>query len=196
MDIVQRVQLLLLKPKEEWVKIKAEPTSTAKLFSSYVMIVAAIPAIAQLIDRSIIGRRVPFYGVIRLGIGKGVAYALVSYVLSLAAAYILGFIIYLLAPNFSSEQNRTNAMKLAVYSLTPFWLAGILYIIHDLASLVYIISLYGLYLLYLGFEAPMLGTPKDRIMGYVVVCLVVIIVLIAVFGWFPGMILSVRYGRL
>jgi len=57
-------------------------------------------------------------------------------------------------------------------------------------------SLYGLFLLYLGFDTPMMETPKDKIMGYMILSIVVIVVLTFVFGWIGGGIFAVRYGRL
>ena len=47
MNLVARVQAILLKPKEEWVKIKDEPTTVQQLFIPYAVILAAIPAVAQ-----------------------------------------------------------------------------------------------------------------------------------------------------
>ena len=46
MDIVSRVQGILLKPKDEWVKIKEEAMPHTQLLTSYVLILAAIPALA------------------------------------------------------------------------------------------------------------------------------------------------------
>jgi hypothetical protein len=192
MDLVQRAQGILLKPKEEWVKIKAEPATVPGLFSSYAMILAAIPAVAQLIGLSIIGQRIPFIGMYRWGIGRAIAYALVSYVFSLATVYIFGFIINVLAPNFSSAQNLTNAMKLAVYSMTPSWLAGIVNIVPALGILAFLGGLYGLYLLYLGFETPMMETPKDKVLGYMVISFIVVFVLYLVFALILGGIYAVK----
>jgi hypothetical protein len=62
MDIVQRVQSIILKPKEEWVKIKAEPATVAGLFTSYAMILAAIPAVCQFLGNILVGRRLPMIG--------------------------------------------------------------------------------------------------------------------------------------
>ena len=57
MDIVNRVQQLILKPKEEWINIKEEKITIAELFTSYAMILLAIPAVAQFIGWSLkIGR--------------------------------------------------------------------------------------------------------------------------------------------
>lgn len=192
MNLVQRVQAILFKPKEEWAKIKAEPATVSGLFTSYAMILAAIPAVAQFIGYSVIGQRVPFLGMFRWGVGRAIAYALLSYVFSLATVYIFAFVINVLAPNFSSAQNMTNAMKLAVYSMTPSWLAGILYIIPGLAILALLGGLYGLYLLYLGFETPMMDTPKEKVLGYMLISIIVVIVLYLIFSLVLGGIYAVR----
>jgi hypothetical protein len=192
MDLVQRVQSILLKPKDEWVKIKAEPATVSGLFTSYAMILAAIPAVAQFIGYVIIGQRIPFFGLYHWGVGRAFGSAILSYVLSLVTVYLFAYIINTLAPNFSSAPSLTNAMKLAVFSMTPGWLAGILYIFPYLGILVILASLYGLYILYLGFETPMMETPKEKILGYIVVSIIVLIVLTIVFGMIVGGIFAVR----
>ena len=196
MDIVQRVQSILLKPKEEWAKIKAEPTTVAEIFTSYVMILAAIPAGFQFLGNLLVGRRLPLVGVFRWPIGRALGYAVVSYVLALVAVYVFALIINELAPTFASTKNMTNAVKLSVYSMTPGWLAGVLYIVPGLWALSVVASLYGLYLLYLGFDTPMMETPKDKIPGYMALSIVVVVVLYVVLSWIVKGIFAVRYGRL
>jgi hypothetical protein len=196
MDIAQRVQSILLKPKEEWVKIKAEPTTKAELFTSYVMILAAFPAVFQFLGNILVGRRLPLVGVYRWPIGRALGNAIVSYALSLAAVYLFALIINELAPSFSSAKTMTGALKLAAYSMTPGWVAGVLYIIPGLWALGLVASLYGLYILYLGFDTPMMGTPKVKIPGYMGVSVVVVAVLYVVFSWIVKGAFAVRYGRL
>jgi hypothetical protein len=192
MDLVQRAQGILLKPKEEWAKIKGETTTVSELFTSYAMILAAIPAAAQFIGYVIIGQRIPFLGLYRWGVGRAFGNAVLSYVFSLATVYIFAFIINALAPNFSSAQNMTSAMKLAVYSMTPAWVAGVLHIIPFLSVLALLAGLYGLYLLYLGFETPVMETPKDKVLGYMIMSIIAVIVLYMVFGLILGGIYAVR----
>jgi hypothetical protein len=196
MDIVQRVQSIILKPKEEWVKIKAEPSTVADLFTSYAMILAAIPAGCQFLGNILVGRRLPMVGVYRWSIGRALGNAVVSYVFALVTVYLFALIINELAPNFGSAKNMTSALKLSVYSMTPGWVAGILYIIPGLWILGILASLYGLYVLYLGFDTPMMETPKDKVMSYMGVGIVVVIVLYVVFSLILGGIFAVRYGRL
>ncbi|HUT07664.1 MAG TPA: Yip1 family protein [Candidatus Latescibacteria bacterium] len=196
MDIVQRVQSIILKPKAEWVKIKAEPSTVAGLFTSYAMILAAIPAGAQFLGNILVGSRLPFVGLYRWSIGRALGNAIVYYIFALATVYLFALIINELAPNFGSAKNMTSALKLSVYSMTPGWVAGILYIIPGLWILGILASLYGLYVLYLGFDTPMMETPKDKVMSYLGVSIVVVIVLYVVFSLILGGIFAVRYGRL
>jgi hypothetical protein len=191
MDIVSRVQQLILKPKEEWEKIKEEKTTIAELFTSYAMILLAIPAVAQFIGWSLIGRRIPFVGWYRVGIGTGLLRAILFYVLTLVSVYVFGIIINALAPTFGSKSDATAAMKLAVYSMTPAWVAGVLYIIPLLEILVILGSLYGIYVLYLGFVCPMMDTPKDKVMTYMIVSIIVAVIVWVVVAVILGTIFAV-----
>ncbi|MBN2409649.1 MAG: YIP1 family protein [Candidatus Aminicenantes bacterium] len=181
MNLVARAQGILIKPKDEWVKIKDEPTTVQQLFTQYAVILAAIPAVAQFIGTALfIGFRIPGGG--GSWMARAFFYAVFSYILNLAAVYALGFIINALAPNFSSTQDLTKAMKLSVYSMTPAWIAGIFHLIPSLWVLSLLGSLYGLYILYLGFNMPLMGTPKEKTTGYFVISLVVAVVLMVVIG--------------
>ena len=196
MDIVARVQAILLKPKEEWVRIKAEPTTPAQLFTSYVMLLAAIPAAFQFLGHVLVGRRLPLVGVYRWPVGRALGYALGSYVLSLVAVYLFALVVNQLAPSFASTKNLTAALKLAAYSMTPGWVAGVLYIVPGLWALGLVASLYGLYILFLGFETPMMDTPKDKVPGDLFVSVLVVLTVTIVFNWMVKGIFAVRYGRL
>jgi hypothetical protein len=180
MDIVARVQGILLKPKEEWAKIKGESLTVPQMFTSYAAILAAIAPVAQFIGLSFIGRSIPVRGLYRYGLGRSFFYAVFLYVLSLVSVYVLGIIINALAPTFSSKQNQENAMKIAVFSMTPVWVAGIFYLIPFLGILAFVGSLYGIYLFYLGFSAAIMETPQDKVIGYVVVSIVVAVILMAI----------------
>ncbi|HNQ80815.1 MAG: Yip1 family protein [Acidobacteriota bacterium] len=190
MNLMARVQGICLKPKEEWIKIRGESTPVKTLFLQYVIPLAAIPAAAQFIGYGLIGVRVPFFGNLRLPFGTAIVRALLTFVLTAAAAYVAGLIINALAPSFASKQNMEAAMKLAVYALTPSWIAGVLYIIPALSILVGLAGLYGLYILYLGFQAPMMETPKEKVMSYFLVSLVVMVVLWLVIGLIIGSVFA------
>jgi hypothetical protein len=194
MNLVARAQNILLKPKEEWVTIKGEAVSIPQMFMSYAIFLAAIPAIAQFIGYGLIGIRIPFAGVYRFSLGSSLLRAVIYYVLILASTYVFGIVINALAPNFGSKPNLENAMKLAVFSMTPAWIGGIFYIIPSLGILAALAGLYGLYILYLGFATPLMETPKEKVLGYLVVSIVVVAVLMLVVGLVVGAVFSV--GRL
>jgi hypothetical protein len=193
MDLVQRVRAVILTPKEEWKKIKGESTTPADLMASYAVILAAIPAVSQFIGNVLVGRRLPFVGWYRWGIGRALGYAVLAYVFSLATVYLFALIVDALAPSFASQRNMTNALKLSVYSMTPGWVAGVFNIFPFLWVLPVLASVYGLYILYLGFDTPLMDTPKDKVAGYMVVSIVVAILLYVIFGLILGWIFAVRY---
>lgn len=191
MDLVPRIQGLIMKPKEEWVKIKGESTPIPQLFMNYALFLVLISGIAQFVGYGLVGIRVPFVGMYRVGIVSALLRGVVFAGLQLVSAYIFGMIINALAPTFGSKPNLENAMKLAVYSLTPGWIGGVFYIIPALAFLAFIASLYGLYVMYLGFSNPMMDTPPDKVMGYTVASVVAAIVLIAVVSLVLGAIFAI-----
>ncbi|MDQ2926864.1 MAG: YIP1 family protein, partial [Pseudomonadota bacterium] len=55
MSLIERVQSILLRPKTTWPVIAGESASVASIYSGYVCILAAIPAIAGLIGLTLIG---------------------------------------------------------------------------------------------------------------------------------------------
>lgn len=165
--IVDRVKYILTRPKLEWAVIDAEPATTRGLFRRYAMVLAAIPAIATLIGQIVFGEKGPVGALIGAAVGYG---------LSLLSVYILGLIIDGLAPTFGGVKDPVKAMKTAVYSMTPVWVAGVLNIIPTLDWLAALLGLYGFYLLYLGLPI-MMRTAVDKALGYTVVVVVAAIVL-------------------
>jgi len=181
MDLIERVKAILLTPKSEWLVIQGEPGEPAYLFANYVAILAAIPAVCGFIGMSIIGVSLPIVGTVRISIVSGIASAFVQYLLAFAMVYVVGLIIDALAPTFDAQKDQPSALKLAVYAMTPAWLAGIFSLIPGLRVLG-VLGLYGLYLLWLGLP-PLMKAPKEKSIGYaaaVIVCAIVISVVIRV----------------
>jgi hypothetical protein len=114
--------------------------------------------------------------------------AIVNYALSLVGVYIIGLIIDALAPSFGGQKNQLQAMKVAVYSFTAAWLAGVFAIYPPLAILG-IVGLYSFYLLYLGLPK-LMKAPEDKAIGYTVVSIVLGILVFIVAGVVAGAIRS------
>ena len=179
MNLVDRAKNILLKPKQEWAVISAEPHTVQGLYTGYVMILAAIPAVAAFIGFSLIGVST-FMGSYRWPITSGITHMILQYVLNLGWVYVLALIIDALAPNFGGEKNFMQALKVSAFSPTAMWLAGIFSIIPAIAILG-IVGLYSLYLLYVGLPL-LMKTPAEKAMPYTVVVIIIAIVLGLIVG--------------
>ncbi len=179
MDLIGRAKGILFQPNQEWETISGEPSSISDIYKGYVVILAAIGPVASVIGMSIIGMGSSGFS-FRVPITTAIASAAVSYILTLVGVYILALIVDALAPTFSGKKNINQAFKLAAYSYTPGWLAGIFAIIPAL-SVLGILGLYGLYLLYLGLPV-LMKSPKEKSMGYTIAVIVAAVVIFIVIG--------------
>ena len=146
------------------------------LIVGYVLPLAGAAAVAQAIGEVVVGRSFGLLGTYRLPLGTALGMAIASLVFAAVGAVVLSIIIDVLAPTFGAEKNREQALKVAVYSATPIWLAGLLQILPALGVVVLIGALYALYLLYLGLPR-LMKCPTDKAMGYlgtVIACAFVI----------------------
>jgi hypothetical protein len=170
-----RVQNILLKPAAEWDVIDGEPATVGGLYMGYACILAAIPAIA-LVIQSLVFTHMPVVGLV-IGV--------LGYVTSLIGVFVMAFIIDALAPSFGAQKSQIQALKLTVYSYTASWVAGILNIVPVLGILAALAGLYGLYIMYLGLPK-LMKSPADKTVGYFVVSIVVAIVVNIIIGVIVG----------
>jgi hypothetical protein len=174
MNLVERVKAILLQPKSEWPVIEREPGDAGYLFTNYVCIVSAIPAVCSFIGTVIAG----------LGIVGGLMYAVVTYVLGLVGVFVMAYVIDFLAGTFNGQKNLDNAMKVSAYAPTAAWVAGVFNIIPAL-SVLGILGLYSVYLLHTGIVA-LMKPPEGKAIIYtiaVIVCLfVVYLVVFSIIG--------------
>jgi hypothetical protein len=184
MNLVDRVKRILLSPRPEWEVIDAEQTTPAALYTGYIAPLAAIGPIAQLIGFSVFGITVPFMGTYKVPFGSALTGAIVSYVLTLVGTYLLALIIDALAPTFNGQRNQIQALKVAAYSSTAAWVAGIFALIPGLRFLG-ILGLYSLYLLYLGLPV-LMKTPREKALPYAAVVILAAIVLFMIVGMIAG----------
>ena len=179
MILVDRVKGILLSPKEEWPKIAGETETVPSLYTSYIMILAAIGPIAMMIRSMFFG----FFG--------SVVTAIVTYILTLASTYILALIVDALAPTFGGEKNFIQSLKLAAYASTAVWVSGILHLLGWLAGILMLLAaLYSLYTFYLGITV-MKKCPQDKAIPYTLVVIVCEIVLFAIIG---GLMSTAMFG--
>jgi hypothetical protein len=187
--LVERAKNILLTPRTEWPVIDVEPSTVGDIYKNYVLVLAAIPAIAGLIGSAVFGYSV--LGVaFRVPIVTALSSAIAGYILSLISVYVLGMIIDALAPSFGGTRSQVQGFKVAAYSNTAGWVAGILSIIPQLMPIGGLLSLYGFYLLYLGLPVVM-KVPKEKALAYTIVTIIAAIILFVIVGAVVGAVGSI-----
>ena len=178
MNLVDRAKNILLQPKTEWAVIEPEQTDPKTLYTSYICILALIPAVASFIGTALI---VSFFAG-HIGLGFALVAAITQYVLTLVMVFVVALIADQLATSFEGQKNLNQALKLTAYAMTAAWVAGIFAIVPILGWLLTLLgSLYSLYLFYLGVPV-MMKVPEAKAVGYTVVVVLVAIVIGAVIG--------------
>jgi len=181
--IIARVKAILTTPKTEWAVAAAEPATVNSLFTGYILILAALPAVAAFIKGSLIGTSA--FGItVRDSIGGGITRMVLGYLLSLVVVYLMALIINALAPTFGGQKDMVQALKTVAYAWTASWIAGIAVIVPWLGWLVALAgAIYGVYLLYLGLPQTM-KCPTEKSAGYTAVSVIIAFVL----SWIVGAI--------
>ncbi|HYT65792.1 MAG TPA: Yip1 family protein [Vicinamibacterales bacterium] len=193
MDLVTRAKNICLTPATEWPVIAEEPATTSGLIANYAAPLAAIGAIAGFIGTTIVGTSVPFLGTYRIPLVTGVVMAIFGFGMALVSAFVLSLIIDALAPTFNAQKSQIQALKLAVYSFTPAWIAGVLRIFPILGILGLFAALYAVYLLYLGIPR-LMKAPAEKAVPYTVVVFVCAIVLTLIMGAIGGLFVGAGLG--
>jgi hypothetical protein len=180
--LVDRVKNILMSPKTEWPVIEGEPTSIAELYKGYVIPLAAFSALMSFLRMSIIGISFGF-GSYRVPLATGLVWTVVNFIMGLIGLYLFGLIIDFLAPTFSGQRDRRQALKTAAYTFTPAALGSVLALLPGLGRLLqFIAALYAIYLLYLGLPL-LMRSPKEKAAGYTaaaIICAILAGVVLAV----------------
>lgn len=184
--LIARAKAMLLSPKTEWPVVAQEPATTGGIYTGYVLILAAIPAVMTFLKLSVIGSSLGFLGSYRMGIGFGVTTLVMSYAMSVLGVFVLSLIVDALAPNFGGEKNPVQALKTVAYAYTAAWIAGFGQIVPFLSILISLAGgIYSIYLLYLGLPHTM-KAPPDKAGGYTAVVVLIAIVVYFVIGMVVG----------
>ena len=174
MDIVERAKAITLNPAATWPVIEAEKHDAKSLFVPYMLILAAIPAVASFIGLSLIG--MGGFGVsFRIPIASGLAMMVTTYILTLVMTYGMGWLTSALAPTFGGQSNLVQGLKLAVFGGTPMMLAGVFNLLPALSIVGLLVALYSLYVMYLGLPV-LMKSPKEKTIVYMVVLIIASII--------------------
>lgn len=192
MNLVQRIQDILLKPKDTWPAIEAEAGDTTSIYKNYLVYLALVPAVAGFVGMSLIG--IGMFGVsIRVPFLSGLTHMVVGYVMSLAMVFALGLIANALAPTFGGTKSPLNALKLVAYGSTAGFLGGIFSLLPSLSILGLLAAAYSIYLIYVGVPV-LMKSPPDKAAGYTAVLIICGIVAALIVGAVSSMFGVGRHG--
>jgi hypothetical protein len=176
--IFKRAIALITKPKDEWATIKSESLTIKDLYLNYAIILYAIPSAALLIGMIIAGA--PFT--------MALVWAIFLYVLTIGVLFLIGLLIEVIGAQFGGTKDMISSQKLAVFSLTPYALIGIIFILPlgrfygsgGIFYLVMLVSLYSFYIMYLGAQELKGITAQDKLIPLVIIMAVIWLILIYV----------------
>jgi hypothetical protein len=159
MNAAARAKAMLVDPYVAWRQVEQETGDPAYVLTRYVAVLALIPAVFGFVGASIVGVATPGAATMRATLFDGLFGAIFGYVMTCATVLLLGLIIDLAAPLFGGRRNFDAAFRLAVYSFTPVWLAGIFLLLPGLRFLL-LTGFYGAYILWRGL--PLLTKTPER----------------------------------
>ncbi len=170
MNPALRAKAMLVDPLVEWAIIEKESGDPAYLLGRYVAPLALVPALSSFVGSCVIGVDVPGAGTVRAPVFDGLFGAIFGYATTCITVLLLGLLINLLAPAFGGRRDFDGAFKLAVYSFTPVWLAGIFLILPGLRFLE-LTGGYGAYILWLGLPR-LAKSPAQKSLSFTTVIVV------------------------
>lgn len=154
-SLVNRVINILTKPASEWAVIEAEPSSNSKLITY-----AALLSVLALVF-ALVGVLLQPYGTMIFQIPSLlIKMLLITYIWAFLPPVALGFILDALTPQLGGQKNSLNAMKLAIYAGTAYWVASIGIILSQWLWMVAGIGYAG-FLMWLGTPI-LMKTPSDK----------------------------------
>jgi hypothetical protein len=162
---------MLFKPGWEWADIKEKSPLDPRHFFSYALVFAAVSPGIRFLAGFLYGHyKRPFYGWSWAVVWREFLFCAAIYFFSLAVVMLWRQVISLLAPVFSSPRKMAESLVLVVFSLIPYWLGGVFYLIPQTGWKIKIVAgFYGVYILYRGLAANLMETPRKKVFGYLIV---------------------------
>ncbi len=186
---LKRARRLITRPRQEWAAIAGEFTTPGPIYWRFLVPMAAIGPVAATLGTMISGgERSSFVGTTTISTMDAVTRGVLEYGLNLAGAFLFAVAIAFVAASMGGHRNQVQALKVAAYGSTPYWLGGALAIFPKLAPVGLVLALYSVWLFALGLpvvakvpsEKTGVATLLVSIGGIVVVMLISAILLLVV----------------
>jgi hypothetical protein len=107
------------------------------------------------------GERTSLGGTYTMSVMDAVTSGVLEYALNLGGAYAFALLIEMLTTVLGGQRNRVQALKIAVYGSTPYWLGGALAVFPKLSLVGAAIGLYSVRLFAAGLP-PVIKAPRDK----------------------------------
>lgn len=174
-SLYERAKNLILKPDKEWDRIAAERTSVRALYVGWIVPLLAIPFVAGMVGRIIMGYGSSSFRAYASPV-EIVVDGVIVYALGLASVYIVALAIDSVAEYFGGKRDFMSALKLSAYAPTALALSGVFFILPGLLSMLSVLGLYSVYTFYRGLPA-LMKAPEERAMAYAATIIVIAVVL-------------------
>jgi hypothetical protein len=175
--LLGRMKGMLLRPRAEWERIAREPTSTARIYTHFVMPLAATAALVGVAQVSIVGTVNPLAGTVRAPLGSALMTGVLAFACGLVGIFLVAWIIDALVPFFGAVHHRGRATAIAAYASAPVWVAALFSPFPTIWPVLQVVAVcYHTYLLYLGLRV-LMRAATDRVLGYattVVLCTILL----------------------
>jgi hypothetical protein len=187
--LFKRIKGIIFKPLDEWNIIAGETPNVKKIFLGYVLILLLIPTLSVFIGIGIIGQS--FLGYHYASLPAGALQGFIQLLAGLVSIGITSALVTILAPGFDSVKDYGRSIQLVSYSMTPYWILGILYILPSLAFLksLAMISggIYSIYLMYKGMPV-LLKTQAGKTPAFLVLLIVIQFAIMFFLFWVLGLL--------
>lgn len=148
-----RVWDLLRHPTREWRVIADETAGLRSLIFRFVLPLVVIGPVCAWLGGLLFGVKMGALVFPPDPVSATVG-AAVAVLLKLAGLFVVAMMIDALAPSFGGKQDRTRAVKLAAYSATPIWVAGV-FALYPPLWMLGVVGLYAIYVMYAGLPVMM-----------------------------------------
>ncbi|HXQ28783.1 MAG TPA: YIP1 family protein [Gemmatimonadales bacterium] len=157
---------MLTHTRAEWAAVGAAQMTPRSIYLGFLLPMAALGPLATTLGTILSGgERTSLAGTYTLSVPSAILAGVLEYAFNLGAIWGLALLIDRLAPAFQAQQGRVEALKLAAFGATPYWVGGLLGLIPKLAPVGVLLGLYSLRLYSLGLPT-LMRAPGDRLSSY------------------------------
>ena len=180
---------LFINPLEEWQEIRRSTVSTQTIYTSLVLLLAAIPPVCGYVGTTMVGWSVGDGPIIKLTTGSAIKISIAFYLAILIAVYAIGRMIHWMGDTYGFTRERARCIELAAFAAAPLMLVGV-FLLFSKLWVIYLLGLpaliYSVYLLYTGVPI-LLDITKEK--GFLLSSAVLAVGLVTLVGLLAGTVI-------